>query len=229
MLTAIIVAAGSGVRAGFDKLFALLDGQPVVAHAVAAFQKCESVSEIIVVGRADQVGALQELLGGVSDKITHVIAGGARRQDSVFAGLQHLGAAAEFVAVHDAARPLVTPAIIERVYAAARQYGAASAAAPVVDTLKRADAENFVAGSLDRAGLFAMQTPQIFERRRLETAYTATMADGVEITDEVSAIERSGGRVRLVPAEDFNFKITYRKDLELAELALRSRRLSTPR
>jgi 2-C-methyl-D-erythritol 4-phosphate cytidylyltransferase len=228
MLTAIIVAGGSSRRMGFDKTFALLAGRPIIAHSLAAFAATESVTEIIVVGRVDRLVELRELVARHAlAKVRDVIAGGTHRQDSVTRGLLVVGTAAEFVAVHDAARPLVTPAEIERVLAAARTHGAASLAAPVADTLKRADADGIVRGSVDRDGVYAMQTPQIFRRELLVEAYARVAAEKVSITDEVSAVERLGARVVLVPNEEYNFKLTYPADLRLAELVLSGRASTT--
>ena len=223
MLSAIIVAGGSSQRMGFDKTFASLGGKPVIAHSMAAFEATASVAEIILVGRAEKLAALEEIVRtGNFRKVVCVTEGGARRQDSVRRGLAALRAHAEYVAVHDAARPLVLPGTIEQVYALAQEQGGAAAAAPVVDTLKRADARNRVIGGADRAGLFAVQTPQIFRRDLLEDAYRAVVAAGVEITDDISAVERIGGTVVLLPNDAPNFKITYPADLPLAEFLLRS-------
>ncbi len=108
----------------------------------------------------------------------------------------------------------------------AREHGAAALAAPITDTLKRADANSFVTGGIDRAGLYAMQTPQIFSRELLARAYAAVAANNVSVTDEVSAVEYLGAKVLLVPNDEFNLKITYPRDLWLAQSALR-RRLSS--
>lgn len=228
MLTAIIVAGGSSRRMGFDKTFALLAGRPIIAHAVDAFAATESVQEIIVVGRADRLSELREVVAKHSLlKVREVIAGGTQRQDSVSEGLRRVSPTAEFVAVHDAARPLVTTAEIERVYEAARIHGAASLAAPVADTLKRADDERVVCGSIDREGVYAMQTPQIFGRELLAEAYARVAEERMSITDEVSAVERLGREVVLVPNEEYNFKITYPADLRLAELVISARASTT--
>jgi 2-C-methyl-D-erythritol 4-phosphate cytidylyltransferase len=222
MLTAIIVAGGSSQRMGFDKLFALLDGRPVVAHSIAAFEQTKSVTEIILVGRAERLLDLEAMVRAQGfRKVSAVIAGGARRQDSVRAGLEQLEAATQFVAVHDAARPLVRPDLIERIFQAARTHGGAACAAPVIDTLKHADDAGLVTGGVERENLFAVQTPQIFRRDLLVRAYAAVLAAGVEVTDEISAIERIGGKVVLVPNENPNFKITYPADLPFAEIILR--------
>jgi len=222
MLTAVIVAAGSSRRMGFDKLSAPVAGKPVIEHTVDAFERATSVAEILIVTREDRLREFEKLMGKRT-KLRAVIAGGEHRQDSVRAGLQHLNPQTKYVAVHDAARPLVTPEQIERVFAECQQHGAAALAEPVSDTLKRADKTLQVTGSVDRNQLFIMQTPQVFERKLLEEAYAAILAKKLRITDEVSAVEHLGRKVVLVPNEDSNFKITYERDLPLAEFILRQR------
>ena len=113
--------------------------------------------------------------------------------------------------------------MIERIFQAARTYGGAACAAPVIDTLKRADDDRFVTGGVERENLFAVQTPQIFRRDLLSQAYATVFDVGVEVTDEISAVERQGGKVVLVPNEEPNFKITWPADLPLAEFVLRTR------
>jgi len=227
MLTAIIVAAGSSQRMGFDKLFALLDGKPVFVHSIEAFEQTKPVSEIIVVGRKDRLGELEEIVRKQRwKKVREIVAGGVHRQDSVRAGLACVSSSAEYVAVHDAARPLVTSEQIERVFDLCREHGGAALAEPITDTVKRVTEEGFVCESIERDQLYAMQTPQIFSRSRLEQAYEAVMAEKMSITDEVSALEHLGQQVVLVPNEEYNFKITYPADLPLAEFVFRQRQRS---
>ncbi len=224
MLTAILVAAGDSRRMGFDKLCAKIAGRPVIAHAIHAFERAGCVSEILVAARKDRIDEIKAIVRDESfKKVRSIIPGGKHRQDSVRAGLDHLDAGAKYVAVHDAARPLITAEQIERVFEQARTHAAASLAEPISDTLKYADAEFFVTGSADRHQLYAMQTPQVFERRLIEGAYTAVYAANASVTDEVSAVERIGRKVILVPNQDLNFKITYPRDLELAEFVLTKR------
>lgn len=224
MLSAIIVAGGSSQRMGFDKLLASLDGKPVVAHCIVAFEQTESVTDIVLVGRPERLAEYEKIAGTYGfQKISAVIPGGARRQDSVRLGLEQVGSESEFVAVHDAARPLVRPDLVERIFQFARARDGAACAAPVVDTLKRVNEDHLVTGGVERANLFAVQTPQIFGRDLLRRAYAAIVADGLEVTDEISAVERTGARVVLVPNEEPNFKITYPVDLALAEFVLRQR------
>jgi 2-C-methyl-D-erythritol 4-phosphate cytidylyltransferase len=224
MLNAIIVAAGNSQRMGFDKLFALLGDKPVVAHTLQAFERAECVDEIILVGRDDRLAELQELTRRAEfKKVRHVVSGGVHRQDSVQAGLNLVGPATRYVAVHDAARPLITGEQIARVLAGCRIHGAAALAEPITDTLKRVDEECFVCGGVERAGLYAMQTPQIFSRDLLIEAYKTVAEKKLSITDEVSAVEQLGAKVLLVPNEEFNLKITYPRDLALAQSWLNRR------
>jgi 2-C-methyl-D-erythritol 4-phosphate cytidylyltransferase len=224
MLTAILVAAGCSQRMGFDKLFATIVGEPVIAHAIRAFDQATSVSEIIVVAREDRHDQIQKINRNAGfKKVRSIVPGGERRQDSVRAGLDRAERGAKYVAVHDAARPLITPEQIERAFKQCRVHGAAALAQPVNDTLKRADADLCVAGSVDRHQLYAMQTPQIFERDLIDDAYHAIYAEDIWITDEVSAVERLGHKIALVLDDDFNFKITYPRDLPVAEFILRGR------
>lgn len=224
VLSAILVAAGDSRRMGFDKLFATIAGQPVIAHTIRAFERTSSVNEIIVVAREDRHEKIKGIVRAEKfGKIQSIVRGGKHRQDSVRAGLDALGSAAQYVAVHDAARPLVTPEQIERVFKQCQKHRAAALAESINDTLKRADSDLLVAGSVDRDQLYAMQTPQIFERQLLEEAYRAVYRDNVPVTDEVSAVERLGHRVVLVVNEDHNFKITYPRDLPLAKFVLEQR------
>jgi 2-C-methyl-D-erythritol 4-phosphate cytidylyltransferase len=224
MLTAILVAAGSSSRMGFDKLFAAIAGKPVIAHTICAFQRANSVNGIIVVAREDRHDEIKTIVREEKfDKVRSIIPGGKHRQDSVRAGLDHLDSATHWVAVHDAARPLITPEQIERVFQQCANHGAAALAEPINDTLKRANSDLLVSGSVDRDQLYAMQTPQIFERQLIEEAYRSVCAENIFVTDEVSAVERMGRKVVLVVNGEFNFKITYPRDLALADFVLKQR------
>lgn len=224
MLSAIIVAGGSSQRMGFDKLFATIAGEPVIAHAIRAFDRATSVNEIIVVAREERHDEIREIIRDAGfKKVGSIVRGGERRQDSVCAGLDRVDRAAKYVAVHDAARPLVIPEQIERTLQQCRVHGAAALAQPINDTLKRADANLVVSSSVDRHQLYAMQTPQVFERKLIEDAYHGVYAENISVTDEVSAVELLGHRVALVLNDDFNFKITYPCDLPIAEFVLTQR------
>ena len=222
MLTAIIVAAGSSRRLGFDKLTARIAGSPVLSHTVAAFERTASVTDILIVARADRISEFKESLAHFA-KLRGVVAGGEHRHNSVQAGLEQLPQSSRFVSVHDAARPLVRPEEIEEVYAQAQIHGAAALAEPMRDTLKRVGNDMIVCESIDRQKVYAMQTPQIFERKLLEKAYHALAGNKQQVTDEVSAVQLLGHQVIVVENGEPNFKITYPRDLELAESVLKSR------
>jgi 2-C-methyl-D-erythritol 4-phosphate cytidylyltransferase len=222
MLTAIIVAAGSSRRLGFDKLTRPIAGRAMVLHTVAAFENCDSVDEILVVTRQDRLQEFSEALSSVS-KLSGIVPGGEHRHNSVQAGLARVNERSQYVAVHDAARPLITPGKIEQVFEQARIHGAAALAEPMRDTLKRATDQLVVCESIDRHQVFTMQTPQIFERALLEQAYAAVSKNGWLVTDEVSAVELLGRKVVLVSNTDVNLKITYEQDLQVAEAILQQR------
>ncbi|MGH8101130.1 MAG: 2-C-methyl-D-erythritol 4-phosphate cytidylyltransferase [Chthoniobacterales bacterium] len=224
MLSAIIVAAGSSRRMGFDKLFVEIVGKPVIAHSLNAFARAESVNEIIIVAHEDRHRDIKQIVRDENlNNVRAIVRGGKHRHDSVRAGLGTVSSDAEYIAVHDAARPLVTPQQIEHVFEKCRYFGAASLAEPIRDTVKRADVELRVAQSVDRHELYAMQTPQIFERKILEQAYQVVSEKMLLVTDEVSAVELIGRKVALVVNDEFNFKITYPRDLSLAGFILRQR------
>lgn len=204
---------------GFDKLRADLGGLPVYLHCLQTFENCPEIRQIILVASQEN---LADFTAGTArlTKLTHVVAGGPERHTSVAEGLALVDPAMTRVAVHDAARPLLSPRDLMAVLAATEMGGSASLAVPVADTLKRADAGSFVTEAVDRAGLWAMQTPQVFPVERLREAYAKISATGEAVTDEVSAVAKLGDRVKLITARDFNFKITYSCDIALAQLAL---------
>ncbi len=225
MVSAVIVAAGSSRRMGFDKLFAELRGKPVVAHSIDAFERTREITEIILVTREDQREAMGDLVAaGKWKKVKRIIGGGSERHFSVWNGLQSVSAGANYVAIHDGARPLTTPAVIRGCLELARKSGAACVAAPVPDTVKRASEDGMVVESVERAGLWAMQTPQIFSTPVILQAYAAVVAAGEVVTDEVSAVQRMGVNIALLRNDEWNFKVTIPQDLDLAEHVLASRR-----
>lgn len=221
MFAAVIVAAGSSRRAGFDKLAAPLAGVPVLRRSVEAFVAAGAAAVIVVCPESRWVETgLAEANFSIPVIRTD---GGAERQDSVYAGLRALPEGMEFVAVHDGARPLVTPEGIRACLEAAVQTGAAACAHPVVDTLKRADAEGLsLAEPVSREHLWGMETPQVFHLALLREAYDTVREQGLTVTDEVSAVETLGVPTRLVQVGP-NLKITLPGDLELAELIWKHR------
>ncbi len=222
MISAIIVAAGSSRRMGFDKIFTLLHGRPVLYWSLAAFQNCESVDEILVVTREEHIAEVEKLVRAEKlTKVHSVVAGGAERHLSVWNGLKAVKSeGSQYVAIHDGARPLVTPKLISECIELAKKHGSACCAAPVPDTVKRASYEQLVTESVERENLWAMQTPQVFSSALILQAYAALMARNELVTDEVSAVQKLGKRVALLRNDDYNFKITFPRDLPLAEQVL---------
>lgn len=212
---------------GFDKLWATLAGKPVIWHSLNAFSKTKEIGEIIVVARKETVGDFEKLVKDEKlTKVSQIIGGGTERHLSVWNGLQAVNShGSEFVAIHDGARPLTTPALIRDCLRCAINHGAACCASPIPDTVKRASIEQMVSESVERTGLWSMQTPQIFASGLILQAYASLMARNEMVTDEVSAVQKLGKRIYLLKNEDWNFKITFPHDLELAEhvLALRAK------
>lgn len=211
---AILVAAGSSRRMGFDKLSALLAGKAVLRRTLEAFLTAESIAEIVVVCPEER----WELLGGDFPKPVRRVDGGKNRQDSVAAGL--VAVSTDYVAVHDGARPLVSPTEIDRCVKIARLHRAATLARRVTETLKRSTPEDFNLDAVSRDDLWFMETPQVFETRLLRDAYAAVVRSGVAVTDEVSALEAIGIAVKFIESTHPNLKITTPADLALAEALL---------
>ena len=221
MFCAVIVAAGSSRRAGFDKLAAPLAGVPVLRRSVDAFVAAGAAAVVVVCPEARWV----ETGLAAADFPVPVsrVDGGAERQDSVAAGLAALPVGTRMVAVHDGARPLITPQGIAACLAAAEETGAATCAHPVVDTLKRADAAGkSLPEKVSREHLWGMETPQIFRLELLLQAYQYVKENALVVTDEVSAVEALGVPTQLVQG-GANLKITLPGDLELAELIWKHR------
>ena len=216
---AVIVAAGSASRmGGIDKVMAPLGGEPMIVKTVRAFQNCEAVGEIVVVTRQDLVAPIQELCREM-DKVRAVVTGGASRQESVWLGLNAFSGKIQLAAVHDGARPLISWELIDRTVRAANSYGAAAPAIPVKDTIK-VERGGLVESTPDRSHLRAVQTPQVFDFDLLRGALQKARDDGAEVTDDCSAVERLGMKIRLVEGEERNLKVTTPLDLKIAELLL---------
>jgi len=217
MTSAIIVAAGSSRRMGFNKLLAPLSGEPVLRRTLAAFQACDAVDEILVVTSEALRADIEAWCSSGLAKITQIIAGGAERHLSVHAGLQALNPACEIVAVHDGARPLISVAQITRCIEAARTRAAVACARPMTETLKRCDSTGRIIDSIDRANAWIMETPQVFQRELLVKAYDAVLRDGLLVTDEVSAVQHLGEAVFVIENFELNPKITFPADILLAQ------------
>lgn len=220
---AVIVAAGSASRmGGIDKVMAPLGGEPMILRTVRAFEDCEAVKEIVIVTREDLMGPIAEICSGFT-KIRSVVQGGSSRQESVKLGLLAFSKEVRLAAVHDGARPLVSGELIDKVIRAAHSYGAAAPAIPVKDTIKVFEG-GFIAATPDRSTLRAVQTPQVMDRDLLLGALEKAEQEGTALTDDCSAVEHIGMRVRLVEGEERNLKVTTPLDLKIAELLLEEKK-----
>ena len=216
---AVIVAAGSATRmGGIDKVMADLGGEPMIVRTVRAFQNCDAIASIVIVTREDLIRPISDLCRDMK-KVAAVVAGGKSRQESVHLGMNALPKGTKLAAVHDGARPLISWQVIDRVVRAANTYGAAAPAIPVKDTIK------VVAGGLvketpDRSTLMAVQTPQVFDFDLLRGALRKAEEDGAAVTDDCSAVERTGMKIKIVEGDERNLKVTTPMDLKIAELLL---------
>ncbi|MDR2296424.1 MAG: 2-C-methyl-D-erythritol 4-phosphate cytidylyltransferase [Clostridiales Family XIII bacterium] len=213
----ILAAGGAGLRMGAElpKQFMRIGGRTVLARTTEAFENNASVDDIYVVAGADRTEACRAALSGSFSKLRGICAGGATRQASVFAGLSALPAATELVLVHDAVRPFVSQACIDRVLRCAAEKGAAAAALPVKDTIKAAR-DGVFTETLDRSVLYAVQTPQAFLRPLLCAAHAAAARDGFTGTDDAVLLERIGEKVYLTEGDFDNIKLTTPEDMAAA-------------
>lgn len=216
--TAVIAAAGSSARMGGEnKLLLPLDGVPVLARTLQAVDAADGVDEIVIAAREDELLTYAELCRTYGiQKPVKVVCGGASRTESVLRAALEANADAKLIAVQDGARPLVTPERIDAVIRRAAVCAAAAPAIPVHDTIKIA-ANGIVTQTPDRASLFAVQTPQVFDASLLKAALQSALTDHAEVTDDCSAVERMGKEVYLTDGDEENIKITTPVDMILAE------------
>ena len=219
----VIVAAGRGTRAadGELKQFRWVAGKPMLLHSVLAFQDRSDVGMVVCVLPRAYAGDPPPWLFQCDLERMLVSVGGPERSESVANGLEDLPESLSIVAIHDAARPLVPPDVIERVITQARSGTGAVPALPVTDTLKRADATGRITATLDRDRLWRAQTPQAFPREMIVRAYTEARAAGVSGTDDAALCERIGLPVVVVPGSERSLKITAESDFARAEAIAR--------
>lgn len=225
MTSAIIVAAGQGARmgTGVDKLFLEVAGRPIVAHTWRRFEAAGCIDEVVLVVRQGTQRAFDELAGRFGFvKPYRLVAGGKERQDSVWNGLQAVSPACEVVAIQDGARPCTAEELIVATVQAAKEAGAAVAAQRVTDTIKESDGGAMVARHLDRARLWAVQTPQAFRLDIIRRALRTVRERGLLVTDDTAACELIGQPVKLVESLAPNPKVTTLADLPIVGLCLRA-------
>ena len=222
MTTAIIVAAGKSERmgTGTDKAFLSLVNKPVVAWSLLAFERCPEVDRIVLVVRKDQQVAAKAVcqMFGIS-KLQAIVAGGAKRQESVAAGLAAGDIDTRYVIVHDGARPMVASELIAEIAKAVRRSPAVTVGRRITDTVKRVEKGITVSATEDREKLWAVQTPQAFQVKALRAALASL--GGREVTDECQALELAGETVKILESRQPNFKITTVEDLQIAASLLK--------
>jgi len=220
----ILAAAGQSSRfqdANYKKPFAPLAGRAVWLHSAEKFLERSDVKQVVIVVAPEDREAFVEKFGANLAFMGVTLAeGGAERADSVRNGLAKLSPDIDMVAIHDAARPCIASAWIDRVFETGARTGAAILATPVVGTLKRVGPDSLITETVDRTGLWEAQTPQVFSRDILTKAF-ATRTNG-QPTDEAQLVESIGQKVTVVPGSPINLKITSREDLRLAEQALKA-------
>lgn len=217
----VLPAAGSGTRFGSDKLMADLCGKPVLLHTVSAFQQAATVDCIVVVTRKEMISVFRELLAPYS-KVVAVVEGGETRTSSVLRGVEALPSDVSHVSIHDAARPLLSSAEIDRIHGEALRYGSVCAALPVVDTIQQVDDRGYVVHTPPRSSLLAAVTPQVFPLALYKEACEKTAGDA--FTDDTGMILAAGGSVKTLLCQEENFKITTLSDLHRAVALLNQRR-----
>ena len=217
---AVVPAGGTGTRMGgtVPKQFLELNGKPILYYTLKTLQDCGIISELIlVVPEKEYDNACTDWLGK-PEIVTKVVVGGEKRQDSVYNGFCELSPQTEIVLVHDGVRPFLSHQMIQESVDAAREYGAAITAIPVNDTIKKVDDSGLVSQTVDREGLWRVQTPQVFRYELLEEAFKKANSEKFYGTDEGTLIEHLGKPVKVVEGSEQNIKITRPEDLRLSEI-----------
>ena len=217
---AVVPAGGTGTRMGgtVPKQFLELNGKPILYYTLKTLQDCGIISELIlVVPEKEYDNACTDWLGK-PEIVTKVVVGGEKRQDSVYNGFCELSPQTEIVLVHDGVRPFLSHQMIQESVDAAREYGAAITAIPVNDTIKRVDDSGLVSQTVDRDGLWRVQTPQVFRYELLQEAFKKANSEKFYGTDEGTLIEHLGKPVKVVEGSEQNIKITRPEDLRLSEI-----------
>lgn len=220
---ALILAGGSGTRMGCDKTKQKIEilGETVLRRSVRAFCEAKLIDGIIVVSRADEIDEVREMIADLP-KVISVVVGGDCRRESARLGFEAVPEDTSYVAIHDAARCLITPEEIDLVVSEAKKYGAATCSSPIFDTVKR-EKDGFIVGTVDRSELRIAQTPQVFSAKIYKKAIEKCEKN-VNITDDNMMVEELGIAIKCVNTSSQNIKITTADDLALAEFILEKRR-----
>ena len=224
--SAIIVSAGNSSRMnGIDKQFSLIENIPVIGHCMLAFEKCESIYEIIVVTKAENAEKIKVTAAGLGiSKLTHVVEGGSTRQASVINGIKKVSEMTKMIAVHDGARPLIKSENIQKVIADARIFGGATLGVPVKDTIKVVS-DNLITDTPPRSSLYITQTPQVFKKSVYMRGMDFALRNGLDFTDDCQLAESIGVKVYMTKGDYTNIKITTPEDLSIAEIIFKERKI----
>jgi len=219
--TAVIAAAGISQRCkGEDKLYYRINDKPVLAFALEAFQNSELINDIIIVACEERYEDISKICSKFGfDKVSKVIKGGTTRLESVLNGIYAASDKTRLIAIHDGARPCIDIDLLERTVIAAAKYNAAAPAVAITSTVKRASDET-ISETVDREGLFEIQTPQIFRAELIKAALTNAMKKSIDITDDCMAVEIIGAQVHIVEGSRKNIKITDNEDFVLVDAIL---------
>ena len=219
-VSAVIVAAGSGTRMKIPqrKQLVEINDMPVIAHTLKAFENTDIIDEIVIVTKQEDILVMMDIAKqfGIS-KVTEIVKGGATRTDSVKNGIN--AAKGDIVAIHDGVRPCIQPIHIAKTVEAAIKTGAAALGCPVTDTLKKVDEKGMITQTVNREGMWAIQTPQVFEKKLIEKAYKEADTNGA--TDDCMLVEAIGVRVAMVQGDKSNIKVTLQEDVGLATAILK--------
>ena len=225
MVAAIIVAAGKGLRMqdSLRKQYLALAGLPIITHTLTVFDKCDLVDHIYLVIPPDDFDFCREK---ILDRIQpsgniKLVAGGARRQQSVYQGLQQIGPGCRIVIIHDGVRPFVRHDQIVACVNGAEKFGSCILGVPAYDTLKQVDKSGRIANTIARDAIWLAQTPQVFRYELIKKAHDQARLDGYQGTDDASLVERLGAAVKIIGGSRSNIKITNQEDLKIARALLK--------
>ena len=223
--SAIIVAAGDSTRMGYklSKQLIPLNGRAAIEYSLKAFQSCDAIDEIIVVARSSDIDDIAAIAFNFR-KVSAVTSGGSTRMESVRRGMKACDKRASYYAIHDGARVLITPKEIEKALAAAYESGAATLGTPVTDTVKIIGDDGVISSTPDRSSMWAVQTPQVFEKELYKRAMNNAVENNLEVTDDCSMVEALGESVHIVKGEYSNIKLTTPVDITIAEALLAKRK-----
>ena len=223
--SAVIVAAGNSTRMGYklSKQLIPLNGRAAIEYTVKAFQNCPLIDEIIIVARSSDIEDIAHIAFDFR-KVSAVTSGGSERIDSVRKGIRACDKRATHYAIHDGARVLITPEQIEKAVKAAYELGAVALGTPVTDTVKVADSDGLILSTPDRSSMWAVQTPQVFEKSLYKRAMDNAVSNSLAVTDDCSMVEAIGEPVRIIMGDYSNIKLTTPVDITIAEALLSKRK-----